>query len=145
MSEHEVRFERLVDATVEEAFQAWNDADARVRWHKAEDHWTVEASTDLRVGGGWRVACGPSADEPYVEDGVFEVVDPPHRVVYTCAHRVPGRPIFQTRITVTFEARGDQTLVALVDSGFPDDEIRREFEDGWPAFLATFARVVATQ
>jgi uncharacterized protein YndB with AHSA1/START domain len=116
VSEHEVRFERLVDATVEEAFQAWNDADARVRWHKAEDHWTVEASTDLRVGGGWRVACGPSADEPYVEDGVFEVVDPPHRVVYTCAHRVPGRPIFQTRITVTFEARGDQTLVAVGSS-----------------------------
>lgn len=41
MSEHEVRFERLVDATVEEAFQAWNDADA------------------------------------HVDDGVFEVVDPP--------------------------------------------------------------------
>lgn len=145
MSQHEVRFERLVDATPEVAFQEWNDADARVRWHKAEDHWIVEASTDLRVGGAWRVACGPSADELYVEDGLFEMVDPPHRVVYTCTHRVPGRPIFHTRITVTFEAQGDQTLVTLVDAEFPDDEMRREFEDGWPSFLDTFAQVVAAR
>lgn len=144
MSEREVRFERLVDAPPEAAFHAWNDAEARVRWHKEEDHWIVEASTDLRVGGAWRVACGPSAEQIYVEDGVYEVVDPPHRVVYTCAHRLPGRSPFQTRITVTFEARGDQTLVTLVDAGFPDDEMRQEFEEGWPPFLATFARVVAS-
>ena len=116
-----------------------------MRWHKAEAHWVVEASTDLRVGGAWRVACGPSRDEMYVEEGRFEVVDPPHRVVYTCAHRMVGRDPFETRITVTFDARGDQTLVTLVDSGFPDDEVRGEFERGWPAFLDTFQAKVAVR
>lgn len=47
------------------------------------------------------------------------------------------------RFEVTFEARGDRTLVALVDDGFPDEDARRLFEGGWPAFLDTFGRVVA--
>ena len=145
MSEHDMRFELLVDATPEEAFRQWNDAEARISWHKVADHWIVEASTDLRVGGAWRVAFGPSTNEMSVEEGVYEFVDPPHRVVYTCVHRVAGRATFRTRVTVTFVASGDRTLVTLVDAGFPDDEMREEFEGGWPSFLAFFARVVAAR
>lgn len=143
MTGHRVRLERLVDATPDVAFDAWNDADTRVQWHKAQDHWVVEASTELRVGGRWRVACGPALDEMYVEEGVYEVVDPPHRVVYTCVHRIPGRPVFETRVAVTFERRGDRTLVTLVDDHFPDDDLRRQFAGGWPAFLDSFVRIVA--
>lgn len=143
MTRFDAQFERLVDATPEQAFDVWNDATARVNWHKPDGRWIVEASTDLRVGGRWRVAFGPSPGEMTVEEGVYEVVDRPHRVVYTCRHRIPGREEFVTRTTVTFEPRGSQTLVILVDAGFPDIEQRRHFDDGWPAFLDSFARSAA--
>lgn len=89
------------------------------------------------------MACGPTAEEMYVEEGVYEVVDPPHRVVYNLRHQVSGHQDFQTRITVTFEAQDDRTLVTLVDAGFPDDEMRQEFEGGWPGFLDNFVRLLA--
>jgi uncharacterized protein YndB with AHSA1/START domain len=140
----EIRLQRLVDATPEVAFREWVDADARMLWHRPEPHWVVEAGTDLRVGGSWRVAFGPSPAELTVEEGVFEVVEPPHRVVYTCRHVHDGRPAFTTRVTVTFEAFGDRTLVTLLDAGYPDDDLRRGYEHGWPAFLDSFAHRVDT-
>lgn len=143
MSGLEVRVERLVDASPEDAFRHWTDAEARMRWHRTDDDWEVEATTDLRVGGAWRVAWGPSSGERYVEEGVFLVVHPPHQVVCTCVHRVPGRPVFETRLTVLFEPRGEQTLVTLLESDFPDEETRRTYESGWPAFLDTFGRTLA--
>jgi uncharacterized protein YndB with AHSA1/START domain len=138
----DARFERLVDATPEAAFRLWNDAESRVRWHKPEDDWIVEASTDLRVGGIWRVASGPSASEMTIGEGVYEIVDTPHLVAYTCTHRVPGRPAFDTRITVTFKARGNRTLVTLVEAEFPDEEQCRKFESGWPAFLGAYVQFI---
>lgn len=143
MTSLEVRLQRLVEASPAVAFGAWVDAAARVRWHRTTDDWVVEASTDLRVGGRWRVASGPSRQEMFVEEGVFHVVDPPHRVVYSCRHELEGYPPFETQVTVTFEARESKTLVTLVDVGFPDEQLRRQFDVGWPEFLETFVRVAA--
>jgi uncharacterized protein YndB with AHSA1/START domain len=139
----EIRQQRLVDAPPDIAFQEWVGADARMRWHKPEPHWVVEANTDLRVYGAWRVAFGPSRAQMFVEEGVFDVVEPPHRVAYTCRHHQDGRPTFETLVTVTFEAWGERTLVTLVEVGFPDDALRREYERGWPAFLDAFDHWVA--
>ena len=145
MTAFQIRFERLVDAAPGVAFDLWNDAEARVRWHKPDSGWIVEASTDLRVGGTWRVEFGPSADELTIEEGSYEVVDRPHLVVYTCTHRLAGRPTFETRITMTFEARGRRTLVTLVETGFPDHDLQLHFEGGWPAFLDAYAALNASQ
>lgn len=111
MTGSDIHLERLVDAPPDVAFELWNDPGSRVSWHKLAEHWIVEASTELCVGGRWRVMFGPSLDELTVEDGVYEIVEPPHRVSYTCTHRLPGRRPFETRIAVTFEARANQTLV----------------------------------
>jgi uncharacterized protein YndB with AHSA1/START domain/DNA-binding transcriptional ArsR family regulator len=88
---YEIRQQRLVDAPPDIAFQEWVGADARMRWHRPEPHWMVEADTDLRVGGAWRVAFGPSRAQMFVEEGVFDVVEPSHRVVYMCRHHQDGR------------------------------------------------------
>jgi uncharacterized protein YndB with AHSA1/START domain len=143
MAGFEVRLQRLVHASPATAFRAWVDAESRTRWHRTGDDWVVEAATDLRVGGAWRVASGPSAEEMFVEEGVFLVVEPPHRVVYTCRHVLDDHAPFETQVTVTFEACGSQTLVSLVDAGFPDERLHRLFQGGWPEFLDTFVRTVA--
>lgn len=140
----DIRLQRVIDATPDAAFHHWVDADARRNWYAPEEGWIVEAQTDLRVGGAWSVSFGPTPDEMYHDEGVFEVVEPPHRLVYTAVMRFPGRDSFETRISVTFQETPDgKTLMTLFDRGYPSKERRDEHERGWPAFLDAFERTLA--
>lgn len=140
----DIRLERIVNARPDAAFDHWADAEARRQWYAPDDGWIVEAAeTDLHVGGAWRVRFGPTSEEMYVEHGVFEEIDRPRRLVYTTVYEFPdGRPSFQTRVTVTFEPRGERTLLTLLDTGYPSEEQRTAYETGWPDFLDAFERTL---
>lgn len=141
---HDIRLRRIVGAAPDEAFTHWVDAAARRQWYAPEAGWIIEATTDLWVGGSWRVRFGPSPDEMYLEHGVFEEIDRPHRVVYTTLYEFPdGRASFDTHVTVTFEPHADGTLLTVVDRGYPTDEQRARHEGGWPYFLDRFERTLS--
>lgn len=140
---HDIRLQRVVSAAPDDAFTHWVDATARQNWYAPQDNWIIEAETVLRVGGSWRVLFGPSRDEMYLEHGVFEDIDRPHRLVYTTLYEFPdGRPSFETHVTVTFEPVDGGTLVTVVDKGYPTDEQRARHESGWPYFLDAFERTL---
>jgi uncharacterized protein YndB with AHSA1/START domain len=139
MSGFDIRLERVVDATPDAAFNHWVDAEARRRWYAPEDGWIIEAETDLRVGGKWRVLFGPTREEMYLEHGVFEEIDVPRRLVYTTRYEFPdGRPSYDTRVIVTFEAHDGGTLLRVLDTGYPSEEQHAAHERGWPGFLDAF-------
>lgn len=143
MTGFDIRLERIVNATPHAAFKHWVEAEARRRWYAPDDGWIVEADTDLRVGGPWRVLFGPRRDEMYLEHGVFQEIDAPHRLVYTTLYEFPdGRASFETHVTVTFEPRGDRTLLTVLDTGYPSEDQRAANERGWPAFLDAFERTL---
>ena len=143
MTGHDIRLQRVVGAAPDQAFTQWVDASARRCWYAPEDDWIVEAETDLRVGGAWRVLFGPSDSELYLEHGVFEQIDRPHRIVYTTLYEFPdGRQSFETRVTVTFEPVDGGTLLTIVDKGYPTDELRARHQSGWPYFLDRFERTL---
>jgi uncharacterized protein YndB with AHSA1/START domain len=145
VTDFDLQLHRVVNSTPEAAFEHWVDAQARRRWYAPEAGWIVEAETDLRVGGAWLVRYGPTPDWMFVEDGVFEEIDPPHRVVYTNRHAYPdGRPEFATRVTVSFEAHDGGTRLTLLDTGYPSEELRDANERGWPQFLDGFERTVGS-
>ena len=144
MSNREIRLQRLIDAPIEVAFHEWTDPESRRQWSAPEDGWETEATSDLRVGGVWSVRFGPSPDEMYAVDGVYMVVDPPRRLVYSSVFRYPDGRSFETVTTVTFEARPGQTLLTFIDAGFPAEEDLGMFEAGTVAVLDAFKRVVET-
>jgi uncharacterized protein YndB with AHSA1/START domain len=76
----------------------------------------------------------------YTDEGVFEVIEPPHRLVYRQIMAMPDGTSVETRVTVTFEERDGKTLLTLVDTGYPTEEQRDEFEQGWPDFLDAYVR-----
>ncbi len=139
----DVRIERLIDTTPDLAFAHWVDDDARRRWHSPQEGGIVEAATDLRVGGEWSVAFGATREELYREHGVFEVVEPPHRLVYSSVFTFPDGRSFETKVTVTFEERDGKTLMTVVDAGFPNEDQRAAHEGGWPSFLDNYERTLA--
>jgi uncharacterized protein YndB with AHSA1/START domain len=142
MTSFDIRLQRLIDASPRVAFHQWVDADARRSWYAPDEgSVVVETETDLRVGGSYRVSVvGPTGDPMYTEEGVFEVIEVPHRLVYRQIMRVADGSSVETRVTVTFEERDGKTLLTLLDAGYPTEEQRDEFERGWPDFLDAYER-----
>ena len=146
---YDISVERHLRATPTAAFRHWVDPDARRVWYRGdEDDWVVHAETDLRVGGRFLVRWGPSLEDAYQEEGVFEVVDAPHRLVYT-SRFTPRSPsegdAFVLRVQVTFSDTGGGTLLRLSESGFPTAEVRDAFRrDGASQGLDYFERSLTT-
>lgn len=142
MTSFDIRFQRLIDVSPEVAFEQWVNAHARRSWYAPDKGSRVaDAETDLRVGGSYRVSVvGPTGDPMYTEEGVFEVIEPPHRLVYQQVMRVASGSSIATRVTVTFEAHEGKTLLTLLDAGYPTEEERDEYERGWPDFLDAYER-----
>lgn len=142
MSPRDIRLQRLIDAPIDETFHHWTDSGTRRRWCAPNDQWFAEAESDLRVGGTWSVSFGPTAEEMYRVHGVYEEIDRPNRLVYSSVFRYPDGRSFETRTTVTFEARASQTLLTFIDAGYPDDADISMFEVGTLTVLGFFERSV---
>jgi uncharacterized protein YndB with AHSA1/START domain len=121
MSTFDIRIQRVVDSPPEIAFHDWVDADARRSWYAPDEGSRVaESNTDLRVGGSYSVSVvGPTGEARFREEGVFEVVEPSHRLVYRQIMRLPDGSVVETRVTVTFEEFEGKTLLTLLDEGYP--------------------------
>ncbi len=100
---HDLRVERVFDAAPEVGFDAFTDPDAQRELYADAPDWIVEAECDLRVGGRWSIAFGPSGSAPARETNVFQVVDRPRRLVYTSTMTMPDGSSLDTDMQVTFE------------------------------------------
>lgn len=71
-----------------------------------------------------------------VVEGVYLVVEPPHRIVFTWgwvgnAEVPPG----STTVEVTFTPDGDETIVRLAHRGLPTQSSCDEHAAGWQHYL----------
>lgn len=129
----DLRFERLIAATPERVFDAFTEpAGQREFYGQDAAGWIVDSRCDLRVGGVWSVAFGPSRDELYHHHHVFEVVDRPRRILITSTETRLDGSSFETTLEFTFEARDGATLMTMVQAGFPSQELRDEHTVGLP-------------
>jgi uncharacterized protein YndB with AHSA1/START domain len=142
---HEVRVERLIDASPGEVFDAFVDPEAQREWYQHPDDppgWIVRTECDARVGGLWTSAWGPREEELYRETCVFRVVERPRCLVMTSTATAPDGTTLDTRIEVTFEEEGGRTRMTVVQKGFPTDELRDLVGGGWPSTLERLERAV---
>ncbi|HEX5620478.1 MAG TPA: SRPBCC domain-containing protein [Solirubrobacteraceae bacterium] len=129
----DLRFERLIAAVPERVFDAFTDPQGQREFYgKDRPGWIVDSRCDLRVGGVWSIAFGPSADELYHHRHVFEVIDRPRRILFTTTETRLDGSSFDTTLEFTFEARGGGTLMTMIQTGFPTEELRHEHTIGIP-------------
>jgi uncharacterized protein YndB with AHSA1/START domain len=127
---YELRVERVIEASAEVVFDAFTDADAQRVWMRDTDDdpdAILETRCDLRVGGTWVAAWGPSRDELYRETNVFQVVDRPRRLAMTTTSSTPDGFRLDTTTEVTFEEHDGKTRMTVVQRGFPTAELRDYF------------------
>ena len=139
---YELRVERLIAAAPEEVFDAYTDPVAQQIWFTILDpEMIVRNTVDLRVGGKWVSSWGFSADAMFRETNVFEVVDRPHRLVSTSNGSTPDGMTLETHVEITFEEQAGKTLMTVIQTGFPDEEMRDFFAS--MAWIGAFDRLEA--
>jgi uncharacterized protein YndB with AHSA1/START domain len=143
---HELRFERLIDATPEVVFDAFTKPPGQAAFYRQnEPGWIVHSQCDLRVGGLWTVEFGPSQDQLYRHRHMFEVIDPPRRLLMTTTETRLDGSSFDSEMEFMFEARGIKTLMTLFHRGLPTTELRDEHRVGLPHAFAELVGVVSAQ
>jgi uncharacterized protein YndB with AHSA1/START domain len=139
----DVEFARLIDAAPEEVFDTFTDPEGQEAFYGQDDPgWIVQSQCDLRVGGVWTVAFGPSPRELYRHRHVFEVIERPHRRRLAATETRLDGSSFHTQLEFTFEPRGGKTLMTMTQRGFPTAELRDEHERGVPNAFARLDRFI---
>jgi glutathione S-transferase len=128
---HELRFERLINATREVVFDSFTEPGGQAAFYRQnEPDWIVRSECDLRVGGVWSVEFGPSQDQIYRHRHVFEVIDRPRRILMTTTETRLDGSSFDTEMEFVFEEQHGKTLVRMFHRGFPTTELRDEHRRG---------------
>lgn len=139
---YDLKVERLINASPEDVFDAYTNPEAQRVWFTIfNPEMIVEIEIDLRVGGKSVITWGFSPDEMYREANIFEVVDPPHRLVSKSSYTSPDGSTLETVVEITFRAEAGKTLMTVVQSGFIDEGMRDFLAD--KAWIGAFDRLNA--
>ena len=129
----EIRYERLIQASPARVFDLFTSPVGQREFYGNDaPGWVVDSRCELRVGGAWEIAFGPSPGELYRHLHVFEAIERPRRLLLaTTETRLDGsRFAFSTEFT--FTPQGAATLMAMIQLGFPSDELSVEHGRGVP-------------
>ncbi len=128
---------RLIHATPETLFAAWTEPGQLVHWWGPAGVSCSAAEIDLRAGGAYRIA-NRFADGTVVWiAGEFELVEPPHRLVYSWRLESQSSPA--ERVTVHFERHEASTEVIVTHERIGDETARASHEPGWNGCLDSLA------
>ena len=132
---------RRINATREKLFAAWTQPTLLVRWWGPQGVACPAAEIDLRVGGSYRIANRfPDGTLLWIA-GVFEVIEPPHRLTYTW--KLESRDTAVERVTVCFESHGTATEIIVTHESIPDEAARTSHERGWNGCLDSLLEYAA--
>ncbi|MCX6590551.1 MAG: SRPBCC family protein [Acidobacteria bacterium] len=108
---NELKISRRYDASVEAVWDAWTDPDQVSRWWGPRGFTLTTHSKDLRPGGTWVYTMhGPDGTD-YPNITYYHEVRERELLVYDHGASEGKPPMF--RVTVTFQASGDQTAMEM--------------------------------
>ncbi len=125
---------RVYPVTPEKVWRAWTDPSALARWFGPGPVDTASAiALDLRVGGRYRIAFGAPDGSEHEARGVYTVVEPHRRLVFTWARR--GMPEADSQVTIELRPVEGGTELIFRHEQFRDVAVRDDHEGGWrPTF-----------
>ena len=142
MSEPMLSIERLIPAPPEVLFALWTEPVQLARWGAPDGYEPTVHALDVRPGGRWRTTLRASDGRVVATCGVYRIVDPPCRLVFTWAWEKPnGDPGHETEVSVSFEATPGGTRLVLVQQRFESKDARDRHDAGWAASLNRLAKI----
>ena len=113
-SERELVVTRTVSGPASIVFEAWTKPELFRRWWapKSFGVTVISCELDVRTGGSYRLEIGhPCSEQPMAFFGRYIEVTPPSRLVWTNDEGGEDGAV----TTVTFEEKGDVTLIVIRD------------------------------
>ena len=125
----EVKVERTIPAPPGDVFDAW--LDPRVPgtlWHEND-----KLIINPKVDGLWYLL-SPKGTPHY---GRFVEMDRPGRIQHSWMSRYTLGE--ESMVTVTFQKKGESTLMTLLHSGLPNDARAKAHDKGWNSIFDKFS------
>jgi len=120
----EFRFVRTIPAPQAEVFDAWlNPETPGTPWHEND-----KLIFNPKVDGLWYWLIRGTSHY-----GRFTEIERPTRIQHTWMSKYTLGE--ESMVTVTFEKKGEETLMTLLHAGLPADDVAKAHEDGWNYFL----------
>ncbi|MGB2672815.1 MAG: SRPBCC domain-containing protein [Candidatus Acidiferrum sp.] len=133
----EITVTRAIPASAEEVFDVWiNPKSPGGPWFGAD-----RVILNPVVDGLFYLAVKHEG-RTWPHYGRFLKIDRPRVVEYTWMSE--GTKGAESIVTVTMEAKGEDTEVTLRHSGVPDDDMGRKHKDGWAWVLSALAESFAS-
>jgi uncharacterized protein YndB with AHSA1/START domain len=127
----EIKVERTIPAPPSEVFDAWLDPKIPgTPWHENN-----KLIVNPNVDGLWyRLSLGGT---PHY--GRSMEIDRPGRIQHSWMSRnTLGE---ESMVTVTFQKKGEGTLMTLLHSGLPNDDTAKAHEKGWNSIFDKFTNI----
>ena len=134
MKTMELTLNRTIPASTIEVFDAWLDPKSPCNpWYEAD-----KLIFNPKVDGLFyfkHIIDG--TENPHF--GRFTILDRPNKIQQTWMSRHTRG--LESAVTVTFQKKGEDTLLTLHHANLPDDEKGRMHEQGWGYYLGLLARL----
>ncbi len=136
---HRVSIRRNMPAPRDVVYEAWIDPQGIREWMCPGDAISAEAVLDVRVGGSYRIVMR-SRERDYVHAGVYQVVEPNAKLVFTWTQE--GNEV-TTLVTVEFLARGSESELVLTHERFTKSDVAQRYQSGWGTIAEKLAAFLA--
>jgi uncharacterized protein YndB with AHSA1/START domain len=107
-------------------------------WMGPSDGYAADVTSDLRVGGRYRIVMHAEGGETHRVGGVFQEIVPERKLVYTWAWE--STPERESLVTVEFKSAGKGTELTLTHRRFFDRDARDRHNAGWQVCLDRLSR-----
>ena len=127
---------RRLNAAPSKVYAAWTDSEKLAAWFgpsKVKEG-SLQAMTDLRVGGSYRISFNATDGEYFQVGGVYREIVPNELLVMSWAwHSTPER---ESQLTIALKPDGAGTLLTLHHEQFFNEAARDGHEKGWAELLS---------
>jgi uncharacterized protein YndB with AHSA1/START domain len=130
----------LIHAPIAAVWAALTDPEQLPQWWGSEDGYrTTAMEADVRPGGAWRSSGTMSDGGPFAVNGIYRVVDAPHRLEFTWNY---SWGTGETVVRYDLSERDGGTEVRVTHSNFVTEEDRADHARGWTVVLGWLAAYV---
>jgi uncharacterized protein YndB with AHSA1/START domain len=126
---------RMFDAPPERVFAAWADPALLAQWWGPPGSRVIVIELDIRVGGRYRFHIEQPDAGTHLLSGIYQVVQPPSKLVFTWQWENPEMDIGNSLVTLEFHAHGMKTELRLTHAQLPSDIARTAHAAGWVGIL----------
>ncbi|MFF3455287.1 SRPBCC domain-containing protein [Streptomyces sp. NPDC002730] len=139
-----LRMQRVLRAPRAVVFRALTEPQELAKWWGPDGFTIPRVESDLRTGGGYRIAMQPPEGELFYLAGEFREVDPPARLSYTFRWEEPDPEDRQTVVTLSLRDLGGQaTELDFTQEHFATEERYALHEEGWTQSFDKLERLLS--